>query len=203
MKTRRLVGMMALAAILAAAGAAAAQERGPGPGPGPGREIMDQLYPVALVKAHKDEIKLTDEQVDRLRTLIRDARAEVGQLQLDAQRESEKLADLVRKGASKEQIYAQLDRIFPIENKIKKKHLGLLVCVRDVLTPDQRKALDGVKKDDMQRGWAPGRHGRQGPPPGFGPPPGEDGPPQGGHGAPPPPPPPPPPGPGADLDDSF
>ncbi|MDD5309075.1 MAG: Spy/CpxP family protein refolding chaperone [Deltaproteobacteria bacterium] len=199
MTMHRMIGALALGAILAGAGTAAAQEPGQGPGmrDEARQEIMEQLYPIGLVKAHKDELKLTDEQVDKLRKLVRDARAEVGQLMLDVQKESEKLVDLLRAGASKEQVYAQLDRIFPIENKIKKKHLGLLICVRDVLTTEQRKALDMFKRSDADRGW-PGRgHGRMGPPPGgFGQAPG-------GPGGPPGPPPGPGPGPGQDLDDSF
>jgi Spy/CpxP family protein refolding chaperone len=165
---------------------------GPGMGPDDGggedrmrRELMESLYSVELIRAYMTEIKLTDEQVEKLRKIVSDVRNEVEQLEWDLQREGGKLVELVRKGATKEEIYAQMDVIFGHENKIKKKHLGLLIVVRDVLSAKQRGQLDKIKADleKEREKWGPGHPGHgpghgpgmpPGPPPGapMGPPPG-------------------------------
>lgn len=157
---------------------------GPGMGPhkgrgGPGgedglrRELMENLYPVELIRAHAGDIKLTDDQIEKLRKLVTDVRNEVEGLEWDLEREGRKLVELVKKGATKEEIYAQLDLLFGYENKIKKKHLGLLIVVRDILNAKQRAQLDKIKAEFRQERerWKDARPDR-GPGPGYGPPPG-------------------------------
>ena len=210
MFSRRFVITIAVGALIAFATPALGQGKGKahagpgnpqpgmgGPGMGPGqerggedrmrRELMESLYPIELIRGYMTEIKLTDEQVEKLRKLVTDVRNEVEQLEWDLQREGGKLVELVKKGATKEEIYAQMDVIFGHENKIKKKHLGLLIVVRDVLNAKQRAQLDKIKVDlekeherwresRPDRGPGPGGPGMPppGPPPGapMGPPPG-------------------------------
>jgi hypothetical protein len=74
-----------------------------------------------------------------------------------------------------------MDAVFSYENKIKKKMLGVLIVVRDVLSKQQREQLDALKADWHRSRPGPGmgmrgghRGGRgQGPQGGFppGPPP--------------------------------
>jgi Spy/CpxP family protein refolding chaperone len=153
------------------------------------RQILESLYPVELIRERAADIKLTDEQIEKLRKLVADVRNEIDQLEWDLQREGGKLAELVKKGATKEEIYAQMDVIFGFENKMKKKHLGLLIVVRDVLTAKQRAQLDKIKADlaAEREKWRDARPDRgPGPGPGMppGPPPGPPGPPPGPPGAP-------------------
>jgi Spy/CpxP family protein refolding chaperone len=199
MTPNRFAVICALGTILAVAAPALGQgwgmRGGPGMEPHEGRggdagmrrELMESLYPIELVREHAADIKLTDEQVGKLRKLVADVRSEIDQLQWDLEREGNKLVELVKKGATKEDIYAQLDVIFGYENKIKKKHVGLLVVVRDVLSAKQRAQLDKIKADmDKERErWRDARPDRgpgAGPGPGPGPdmqPPGPPGPPPG------------------------
>jgi Spy/CpxP family protein refolding chaperone len=210
MYSRHFVITVAVGALIAVAMPAMGQDKGKahggpgmggpgmgGPGMGPDQsgggedrlrhELMESLYPIELVRAYMTEIKLTDEQVDKLRKLVSDVRNEVEQLEWDLQRQGQTLVELVKKGATKEEIYAQLDAMFVNENKIKKKHLGLMIVVRDVLNAKQRAQLDKIKADlekehaqwkeaRPDRGPFPGGPGMQppGPPPGgpMGPPPG-------------------------------
>ncbi|MCK9462787.1 MAG: hypothetical protein M0R80_24460 [Proteobacteria bacterium] len=166
---------------------------GPGMGPHRGRgggegmrgELMESLHPVELIRRNATEIKLTDGQIEKLRKIVSDVRNEIEQLEWDLERENGKLVALVRKNGTKEEIYAQLDVMFGYENKIKKKHLGLLVVVRDVLNAKQRGQLDKIK-DELKQDRARWRDAR----PDHGP---------GGPGMMPPPPPPGPPGPRMDF----
>ena len=181
MRTNRIALVGLLGACLAAATPATAQgkgkqqqppaaaQAGPPPMPGGGgpnaevqRVIMEQYYLPEMVRDFADELKLTDDQVDRLRKATSDARTETDQLEWDVSRENRKLAKLLRDGATKEQVYAQMDVVFSFENKIKKKMLGLLIVVRDVLTVQQRGLLDKLKAD-WDRGHGPVMGGPRGP----------------------------------------
>jgi len=146
----------------------------PGPGaPGPGMDdaggmqhvILKHLYPLEMVRRHADEIELTEEQMEKLRDVVTSVNAEVEQLKWDLAKSSRKLVKLVERGATKEQVYAQMDVIFKFENKIKKKHLGLMIVVRDILTKQQRSKLDDIKEEVMSgerrgRGMGQGRAGQ-------------------------------------------
>jgi Spy/CpxP family protein refolding chaperone len=166
MKPRTIIHVALAAALLALNLPALAQ--GPGGKGGPPRgdafkhELFSHLYPVELVRAFADEIKLTDDQIAKLRKVVADGHAEVENLQWDVAREARKLADLVEKGAARDKVFAQLDAVFVIENKLKKAHLGLLLQVRDILTAKQRAALDDVKKKHGP-GPGPGPGGPGGP----------------------------------------
>jgi hypothetical protein len=46
-----------------------------------------------------------------------------------------------------------MDKLFSVENAIKKKHLGLMISVRDILNKSQREFLDKVKEE---QGWQHG-----------------------------------------------
>ena len=114
-------------------------------------EMYRYLYPVRLVRRHASDLKLTDKQIDRLQNVISRAQGEIERLKWDVERASQRLVDILRKGGTKEQVYQQLDRVFRHENKIKKKHLGLMITVRDILTAQQREYLDAIKRENMER----------------------------------------------------
>lgn len=192
MKRKMILMAIAGAAILAVAlvpGTSVAQPppgagmgRGGGPGmgpPGPGRPgpgmddgggamqqmILKHLYPLEMVRRHADEIELTEEQMEKLRDVVTSVNAEVEQLKWDLAKSSRKLVKIIENGATKEQVYAQMDVIFKFENKIKKKHLGLMIVVRDILTKQQRSKLDDIK-EEVRNGERRGRgmgQGRAGP----------------------------------------
>lgn len=158
---------------------------GKGPGAGMGmrgsvkHDLMRYLYPIGLIRHYSSDLELTEEQTAKLRKVVTDVNHEVENLKWDVEKEAQKLTDLVKNEASKDEIYAQMDVIFKYENKIKKKHVGLMVVARDILTKKQRKMLDKVKEEHMERGdWGHGRRrggrrhrGPDGPPhgpnPGF------------------------------------
>lgn len=172
MMALRAIAVLVLAGIFVTTnGAEAAEKRNdPPPGlenqqkPGPGRgkhggggrlglrgaiskEIMEHLYPIGLVRRHAADIKLTEAQITKLRNVVTKVHSEVEGLKWDVERESQKLGDLVKAGASLKKISKQMDIVFNYENMIKKKHLSLLITVRDILTAEQKKILDEVKNN--------------------------------------------------------
>jgi Spy/CpxP family protein refolding chaperone len=130
-------------------------------------ELFRYLYPVQLIRKHSADLQLTDKQIEKLQNVVGDIRNEIERLKWDVERESQKLIGLVKKNATKEQVYKQMDRVFKFENKIKKKHLGLMIVVKDILTPKQREQLDAIKKSIIEQ-RDPGLDGPAGPnPPPF------------------------------------
>ncbi|MCP4199830.1 MAG: hypothetical protein GY762_22020 [Proteobacteria bacterium] len=128
-------------------------------------ELFQYLYPVRLIRRHSADLDLTNKQVEKLQNAVGAVQGEIEKLKWDVDREAQKLLDVVREGGTKDKVYKQMDRVFKYENKIKKKHLGLMIVARDILTPKQRAYLDRVKKqqmeqfnDDFDR---PGRRGRR------------------------------------------
>jgi hypothetical protein len=123
-------------------------------------EMMRHLYPVHLVRHHTDELALSDEQYRKLRDVVTRVKGEVEQLKWDLEREAKKLLQLVESGAKREAIYAQMDRVFRFENQIKKKHLGLMISIRDMLNKQQRARLDKIK-EEQGLGWGNYRRGNK------------------------------------------
>jgi hypothetical protein len=166
MMARRIVTVTAVALVLAVSGSALAKKKGKGGPPQGGDavryELMQHLYPIELVRHFASELDLSEAQVAQLRKLVKDVQIEIEDLKWGLSKETRKLLDMVADNATKEQVYAQVDKIFVYENKIKKKQLGLLICIRDVLNKKQRKLLDKVKEEHMKKGPPPGPP--QGPP---------------------------------------
>lgn len=169
MRAHRIVTVAAVALVLAVSGSALAKKKGQGgqmpAGDAVRYELMRHLYPIELVRHFASELNLSEEQVNSLRKLVKDVQIEIEDLKWGLAKETRALLELVADGATKEQVYAQLDKIFVYENKVKKKQLGLLICIRDVLTKKQRKILDKFKEEHMKKGPPPGPpHGPPGPP---------------------------------------
>ncbi len=184
MKTHRLIIVIALLGALAASTPASARRNGRGAGYGKGKhgqrdglrgsvrhDLMRYLYPIGLIRHYASDIKLTETQTKKLRKVVTEVNAEIETLKWDVEREAQKLLDLVKNQASKDAVYAQMDLVFKYENKIKKKHLGLMIVARDILNKKQRKFLDEVKDEFMKRRGHGGPPGN-GPPPPRGPNPG-------------------------------
>ncbi|MBW2276700.1 MAG: hypothetical protein JRF63_04355 [Deltaproteobacteria bacterium] len=170
MRARTILTVTTVVLVLAVSGSALAKKKGKGGQASGGDvvrfELMQHLYPVELVRHFASDLNLTEEQVNTLRKLVKDVQIEIEDLKWGLSKETRALLDLVADGATKEEVYVQLDKIFVYENKIKKKQLGLLICIRDVLTKKQKKILDKVKEEHMKQGPRPGPpHGPPGPPP--------------------------------------
>jgi Spy/CpxP family protein refolding chaperone len=129
------------------------------------RELAEVLYPVGLVRRYSHEIKLTQEQMKRLRELVTTTSAKVEAIKWDLESESGKLTDMVRAGEGKPKVEQQLGKVLSLENTLKTKHLSLLLDVRDALTQAQRQQLDKVKAEFFAS--HPGK-GRRNMGPGYG-----------------------------------
>ena len=124
--------------------------------------LFQHLYPIRLIRQNAQEIGLTDRQTKRIQQVVSAARSDIEKRKWDYARETKKLTELVEQNASKNKVLKQMDVLFEYERQIKKQHLGLLIDVKYILTPKQRKQLDAIRDSILE---PPVRGGRGGPPP--------------------------------------
>ena len=97
--------------------------------------------------AHQQEIGLTDEQREYLKTESRKAQLRFTELQWQLMDEYEKLAALVKQEhVDEQQALAGLDKILDVEREIKKVQISLVVRIKNKLTPDQQAKLMAIKR---------------------------------------------------------
>lgn len=136
----RSTGIILIGIMMALASAALAQKP-------PSDPIGDNFFPPELLMAHQQEIGLTDEQREYLKTESRKAQLRFTELQWQLMDEYEKLAGLVKQEhVDEQQALATLDKILDVEREIKKAQISLVVRIKNKLTPDQQAKLMEIKK---------------------------------------------------------
>ena len=168
---RQTIGvMMTVAAALLVAAPAQAQKGGPHEGmggPGMGKmfrpEMIDMLATElgvadSVVKQVKDKAYKADQEAIKLRADLDSGRLEM-----------RRLMDEDKPDAAK--VMKQIEVVGALETELKKNRIRLLLSVRELLTPDQRKKLEklmaersgprgrgmGPMNDDEGPGMGPGR----------------------------------------------
>ena len=139
-------------ALLVVSLASALDAQGPPPGPGPqGRPEPDPfgkfLFPPELVMQHQGEIGLQDSQRTALQSAIQQAQAKFMDAQWKLSAEGEKLARLLQ-GATVDETQAleQVDRILALEREVKRAQMGLMVKIKNTLTPAQQTKLRELRE---------------------------------------------------------
>jgi Spy/CpxP family protein refolding chaperone len=127
--------------------AALSGEAGPGPG---GEDLFARyLFPPDTIMGHAQEIGLDDAQRTGIRNEVRRAQTKFLDLQFDLQTESEKMASLLQeKPVNEAKVLAQVDRILALEKEVKKTQVGLLVRIKNLLTPAQQAKLAEMRKGE-------------------------------------------------------
>lgn len=92
--------------------------------------------------AHQQEIGLSAEQKTYLRQEIVKAQSRFTELQWQLQDEMETLVSLLKQTPADEaQVMAQLDKVLAAEREIKRAQMGLMVRIKNKLTPEQQARL--------------------------------------------------------------
>jgi len=109
--------------------------------------IGQRLFPPNLVLERSEEIGLQDAQRRAIREEAEKASARFTHLQLDLQEETGKLLKLLD-GRTVEEARAleQADRVMGLEREIKRTHLGLLIRIKNMLTPEQQARLSEIRR---------------------------------------------------------
>jgi len=141
---RRLLASFAALVFTAAAAAALVAEPGT-PGDDPFGHF---LFAPDRVMAHASEIGLDDSQRTAIRAEIQKTQPKFLDLQFDIQAEMEKMKNLVsEKRVDEAKVLGQLDRVLALEKEIKRTQIGLLVRIKNALTPVQQAKLEELARN--------------------------------------------------------
>jgi Spy/CpxP family protein refolding chaperone len=139
---------------------------------------LEHLFLPPLVMRHQDEIGLTDAQRSSISTLVGESQRKLVELRWQSEAATQKLGTvLANQPIDEAAALGQARGMLDLEQRLRITNLGMLISVRNLLTPAQQKKLEGLR---------PGRRARRRParvPPGAhagGPPGGEVAPPPGG-----------------------
>jgi Spy/CpxP family protein refolding chaperone len=136
---------MTIAALLVVSLAARVDAQGqPGPqGQQPGQDPFSKfLFPPELVMQHQAEINLQDSQRSALSSAIQQAQSKFVDAQWKLSAEGEKLARLLQNATVDEtQVLEQVDKILTLEREVKRAQMGLMVRIKNTLTPAQQVKL--------------------------------------------------------------
>jgi Spy/CpxP family protein refolding chaperone len=100
------------------------------------------LFPPELVMQHQGEINLQDSQRATLQAAIQQAQSKFVDAQWKLSAEGEKLARLLQNATVDEtQVLEQVDRILALEREVKRAQMGLMVRIKNTLTPAQQAKL--------------------------------------------------------------
>ncbi|MEP6730975.1 MAG: periplasmic heavy metal sensor [bacterium] len=119
----------------------------PGPAQGQEEPFARFFFPPELVMQHQGEIALTDAQRSTLTTAMQQAQSKFIDTQFKLSAEAEKLSRLVQ-GTSIDEAQAleQVDRILALERDLKRAQTGLLVRIKNTLTPSQQAKLSQLRQ---------------------------------------------------------
>lgn len=140
---------------------------GPPPGRGPGGGGMgDNFFPIELVMRNQQAIGLTTEQQETIRTAMQKNSPRFSELQWQLSAEEESLNALIKEQKTDaEKVLTQLNKVLVIENEMKRLQLGLMLSVKNALTPEQQAKLAEIKKRNRSSRMPPPPQ-EPGPPPG-------------------------------------
>ncbi len=110
------------------------------------------LFPPELIMQHQQTLGLGEEQKNFLKAELRKTQTRLTELQWDLQDEMEKLTALMKQDQVDEaQVLTQLDKVLGLEREIKRTHIGLLIRIRNKLTPEQQARLREIASKTKEK----------------------------------------------------
>lgn len=110
-------------------------------------QIGKAFFPPELVMQNQQAIALTEAQRNSISKEMQNAQSEFMNLQWELEKESEMFKTLIQKEKPSEaDVLGQLDRMLSIENKIKKRQIGLLIRIKNLLSHEQQETLQKIKR---------------------------------------------------------
>jgi Spy/CpxP family protein refolding chaperone len=123
----------------------------PGPPP-PHDPIEDQLFPPDLIMRSQSQLQLTDTQRTALRAEITRLQTKIVDLQWQVGDEADRLARMLRSTPIDEaKTLEQSDKVMSLEREIKRLHLGTLIRIKNLLTPEQIAKLQEMRRPGRDR----------------------------------------------------
>jgi len=147
---RLLLALLAACVLVASAGSVAmAQGQG---GKNVQQQLRQKFIPPRLLLKHADALGLTADQKSKLKRVMRETHAEVGDAQFDLREESYVLMQMLDDPkATDAKILAQADKVMQLEQQVKRRHMKMLLEVRRILTPEQLAKVEKFKAEQREK----------------------------------------------------
>jgi Spy/CpxP family protein refolding chaperone len=150
-----------LVGVAALGGVAAAEHDMIGPGRMGPPSFLRQLFVPSIIMEHQTDIGLSDEQRQAISKEMNDTQKQVLDLRWQLEEKTAALDKILASDKVDETAaLARVDEVMKIEEQLKRAHLGMLIRVKNLLTPAQQATLRKLEP----RG--PRGLRRPGPPPG-------------------------------------
>ena len=138
MKIITLIALLSTACCLTAADKSAAQTD----------PLAGAFFPPEVVLMAGDQIGLTQDQREAFRAHVEKTQPRSNELTERLTRETAAFSTLARQERVDEAaLTAQLDKVLDAERDLKHLHIGLLVWIKNLLTPEQQAKLKEITKD--------------------------------------------------------
>lgn len=114
----------------------------------PGEDPIGQhLFPPDLIMAHQDALALQEKQRATIKSEVLKAQPKFMEIQWEMGEETQKMVALLRATPVDEmKVLERADRIMALEREVKRAHLSLLIRLKNMLTPDQVKKLEQLRR---------------------------------------------------------
>ena len=109
--------------------------------------IGQNLVPPDLIMAHQDEIGLQERQRTAIKNEVLKTQPKFLEWQWQLGEETQRMVALLRATPVDEaKVLEQADRIMGIEREVKRAHLGMLVRLKNLRTPEQIARLQQMRR---------------------------------------------------------
>jgi len=106
------------------------------------------FFPPELVLLARDQIGLTQGQREAFRARVEETQPRSEELRAKLENETAALAALAKhERVDEAALFAQLDKLLDVEREVKRLHVGVLVAIKNLLTPEQQARLREIVKD--------------------------------------------------------
>jgi len=110
-----------------------------------GDPLERHLFPPELIMRHQRELSLSADQRAVVTRAIQEFQSKSVELQWRMQDQTQRLAELLGKPAVDQTVaLQQLDEVLAVEREVKRAHIGLLVQIKNALTPEQQAKLSAL-----------------------------------------------------------
>ena len=114
--------------------------------------MAENFFPPELIMHNQQALGLTAEQQNRIRSEMQKMMTQLTDLQWQMSGAAEKMIGLVKADRPDEKaVLAQLDKLLEIENKVKRNQVGLMVTIKNILTPEQQTKLRRLRRPGRPR----------------------------------------------------
>lgn len=108
--------------------------------------FQQHVYPPELVMEHQSILNLTDQQSEDLIQEVQDKQAAFTGLNWKLRKEMDALVEIIKQAQPKEDLAsAQMQKVLKLENEIKLLQIQLMVRIKNILTAEQMRILDGKR----------------------------------------------------------